>query len=471
LKQETNVYVQEFQTESTLPSRSLIDQRPRSLINRALAQAGIESMLLALRFRNWLSDSEKCLLDLLVPDRSLIFLANQGEYLHPENTPLGPLDGLMSEASVTTFSEAIFSRRFCPEHNGESETFRVQTAGLCTQDDIRLVIGHLSPDLSSTHADESEFTQLVRQFRNAWAATIPIANVLKKRFERIEGPWLVVNRAAGRVLLANEAAAGALGLTLDRLIDSEYSSISDRYVSLSPGRKLSMDNVTVDGIHLSIVSHVANERPSETTLDPQVDFLVHGMRNKISAVMTAVSHLDTIAAHDLESEERELTGIIMSEVANLDAYLNRMELLFNYDKYPVRSITLSDELAETVRRSAEWRTDKGQVNLQVYGIDTVACLPVVALNVLFDSALRSHLGHKARRSLTEIAISEQTDQKRVIVNIQTAFADVNHVPAFVVAWQQYCERLCRLMNAVITQHVAGNGTVLTTNLEIPVNVE
>ena len=97
----------QFHLEAELADRIDTSRNDLRLYDQA-TEAGIVSLLISVSTRGWLSDSEKQLLDTLVPSHCISFLMFDGEYLHPESVPLLNADQL--EASYLHHN-AVYSHR------------------------------------------------------------------------------------------------------------------------------------------------------------------------------------------------------------------------------------------------------------------------------------------------------------------------------------------------------------------------
>jgi hypothetical protein len=95
-------------------------------LNGEFISAGIESLLIGQCLRDWLTDSEKNFLDLLVCDFAILFLIKEGKFLHPEGVELFNLE--LIETALRERGEAFFCHRLNLKNNSEKYHYKVHTA-------------------------------------------------------------------------------------------------------------------------------------------------------------------------------------------------------------------------------------------------------------------------------------------------------------------------------------------------------
>ncbi len=250
-----------FQTEP-----SPFERQSAGQLGGPLGSTAIVSMLLGLKLRGRLTDSEAQWLDMLAPNNWLTVLADGDEYLHPAGVSLLPPELITGDWRHQP--NAVFSRRLSPGREFSNHWYRIHTAVIRQESDRPLVLGFFGPEETDSDQSVQEcfftvvelFRKASRQVDQSWAE---IETMLA-----VADPTLLVNRNSGRVLAANPAVQTMMGDRSDGWVDSEYGEIRTLITGMSVGRSIRMRNFHAAGLDFCLVRWPMSdglESPSDET--------------------------------------------------------------------------------------------------------------------------------------------------------------------------------------------------------------
>lgn len=429
------------------------------------AQASIESILLALRFRNWLGDSEKNFLDLLAPEHSVIFLIHNRDYLHPEGVPLFPMD--LIKTALDGGGQAIFTHRYEPSVKADYDCYKVHTARVSPSDRDELILGLLGPDnIFDASAADDHFGRLVEMFRNAWKATDKIERRLAPEFDG-EKPVLLINRASGRVMMAGRRLSELVKVDPNQLTDVEYSEVSHLLTEKAGGARLRLENLATEPIQLCLATVTPGADKSRDAEAEKLlaDPLIHIMRNKLAGITAAASHLGSLAEEVDAREEIELSEIVLGEALQLDHELDRLLTLFTYERLPKKVVLISGSVDEALNFASAKLSDKADIGSNLLPSDRSIECPPPALSILIESVLLSHLAQRRNRSRTDIELELEPDH--TVLHIRTEMTNVDPERTFVRVWETCSRQLAEQMSCRLTNEVNSEANGFSSTLRIP----
>lgn len=458
----------EFQTESISPIT--IDQNTkefsRDWFDSDKSQASILSLLLGLHLRGWLTAGDRRLLDLLVFPSARAFLLLGEHYLHPEQAGNLPSNPMPTGLAIGT--EAIFTHCWQPDRAEGTGACRLHTAGIGCLGKQNLVLGMIEPEPAmGPQEPEDRFGKLVAQFHQALIEAAIIARSLRDRLTETE-PWMLVNRASGRVIAAAHETCELLGRDDRSIIDQEYSSLSPLLSRSIAGRGLHLENLVVHDMHMARIT-ILPEQPDKPGIPDTQDrffseFFIHDMRNKLSAITTASSHLETLAREGGQSDERELAAIIQDQAAELDQQIERLRLLIDYDQLPHKSTSISREIADAVSQIEDHYGISIEVRLPADGTDKTTEAPIRALAVLLDAALHSHRDHARSSGTTSITLTEKP--KAIEIHLSSSFTIDHRAVQFSRRWKSLSSLMAETMGFTC-RHQKPDSTCLSTTITVP----
>lgn len=432
----------EFQVESRLSGlANNVASRLNHWIESDRSGPMLETTMLGLRRRGHLCDYDRSLVDWLFGEQQMAFIMRGGEYLHPEGIPLLP-DGALDVPPLQS-GEAIFTQRLAAPHRLEEGRSLLRAARLSLPDEPDLIVGCLGcEDTHNRRADDDRFGRLVKRFRDAWERAERIEQVLRRRVVQTE-PHLIICRTSGRIVSVSDSLAARLEMSTRELAGLEYGEIAARLTEGMDGSLLHLDNVCTEETFLCIASLRTRAKSFTPQPDPLLsELFVHKMKNKLSAIVAASSHLSDLLP--AESDLGELLDVISDESARLDSYLDRLNLLA-CDKETRRVHTgIMNSLQAAVARAQSDSTPAPAVEFR--GVRTERSIPVYPQSLLFffDAILRAHRVNHRSHGITAIRINEY--DTRTVVSFFTEWAEDSAGQTAEARWHEYAGRLAEALD-------------------------
>lgn len=451
----------EFQSESSLWQEVQTCDRTHSFGwgSTQQTQTPLQSMLLGLHFRHWLTSTEQDLLPLLVQRSTKVLLRLGDQYIHTDDAHEGPMDAVPT--TQVTGTEAIFTHRWRPDPTDMTDARLLHTTRIGLIDGRDLMLGIDQPDLfvDSGFAPD-HLSELVESFRMALTEARTVARQLRPRLPE-SGAWLLINRASGRVLATGRQAGALLETTEVKLTGREYSSLADSIGKIAVERGIQLENLEIQDQHLTIVT-ILSERPTPTKSEANPffsEFFAHMMRNKLSAIVTASSHMGYLADERGQSDECELAAIIQSQAEELDRQIERFRVLLDYDQLQPRTSTLGDMVKNAVGRLREAGL-KTEMILPTGQTEVSLDIPSGTGDVLLESIALSQRTGKNASALTRIEVL--SGSQPTSIEITTSLADGLPAAQFSSNWDKYSQRLAALMNLNCENSIPDEKTLRTT---------
>jgi len=462
LKQERPLQATEFQVESALSGSANIGRtRLSQWIESDRLGPTLETIMLGLRWRGYLSDQDRNLIDWLFGEFQIAFILRDGQYLHPDGVPLLP-DGALDVPPLQS-SEAVFTLRLKGSHRGGEERGLLRAARLSRPDEPELIIGCLGgEDSSNRRPADDRFGHLVTRFRAAWEKSGRIEANLRRRIDEGE-PNLIICRTSGRIVAASESMARRLGSTATALAGREYSEIAAQLAGSLNADTLHLENVRIEETFLSLASFRIRPKQPEPRPNAQLaDFFVHKMKNKLATIMAASSHLCDLLPQ--QNELTELLEIITAESTRLDGYLDRLNLL-EAAKNPRRYETsIMDSLKTAVSNLTKEIAPAPVVEFRgVRTQRTVSAVPQ-SLPVLFDAILRTHRVTHKDHGITAIRVTETDTGSEISVFTECSQHAAGLDPD--VRWHEYASQLAESMGLTYYRKNHSDSNCLTSMVEI-----
>ncbi|MEW5797135.1 MAG: hypothetical protein AB1772_12360 [Candidatus Zixiibacteriota bacterium] len=454
-----------FQTEpSHRPSSGVIGVAQPTAATPQLNQLPtIEALLLGLHFRDWLCESELIALEQMVSPPSQLVLLYGETLLYPEDVASGVSTAV--ESTALHQPDTIFTHRIPPVADGMPPRL-LHTALIGEIRGRELLLGLCEPERRWERAPlPLEFTHLVEDWRATLRAAAETAAVLDSRIPS-DQPYLAVNRASGRVIVAREQLCHLLGCDSGSVTGIEYSMIAGRLRSLMTSRGLHFDNISVGDIHVSVVSLLPERRRKPRGAADQIssDFLVHSMRNKVSAICAASGELRSLTPLQGSPDCRVLADIITSEAAELNRLVDGLDLLSGARRRHTRCISVLEatreaagEFEQRFGRPVAVAAARGFVNSTIEA-------PVAGIPAVIDAILRAHSAGRADKNT---AISIGGGEYRITIEVATHSEKLTSPSAFRSPWCEYAKRLADCLGFECV-HTTADGNRATTTITIPV---
>jgi len=421
----------------------------------------LEALLLGLQFRDWLTDSERSVLQQFTPRSGHIILFAGEQILNPHNADELPEN--IPSAATGPHSDAIFTHR-CRMSRGEITRAVVHTAriGTIRERDLTLAICEPERDLDGARRIEAS-DSLLSRFRTAFRRAAETAAVLQSHLPT-DTPYLAVNRASGRVLTASDDLIQLLGRDRKAILDVEYSSVSERLRRLMATRGLHMDNFSSGEMHLAVISVLPERRKKKTALDDPIlsEFFIHAAHNRLAAITAASSHLANLYDGGGPADGNELTMVLASEAVELGVLIDGLDLLHGNGQ-PCRSLAVIDEITRAAQLTGERLERTVEIRTPLNPIDATLTAPDSALRVLTASALRSHDGKPGDATTT---VTFTPEGRNLTVTLTTRAADGRRSIRARQSWLDCTARLAEVLGVACTHH-RDDDTCFETTLKIP----
>lgn len=347
-------------------------------------RAPLASLLLGLRFRAELTSTEQALLDEIAGPDGISFLVIGRRYLHPNGVELFPVEEIRaaSQAPIGTVFTQIKKAR--SRHQNDylmlSVTISDQSLG-------RLLFGILVPaGLRRDLRAKDRFHEIARQFCLAEESVARVAQSLNGSADSHQ-PWILVNRASGRTVAVNSAAAGLLKSSQSELTDQEFGALRNRLGTMM-GRGLTMTSLGDDTLPLCLISISAAPTPANDSAAEL--FLLEQMRNQLSCLQRSAVHLSATSCWKQDTEEAELASLIESNVEEMAHHLYRVELLTNFDRLERREISISRALESHCEMIRKHHPSVHRIDTRFDASADVISVPHGAIEQLVELAIQSH---------------------------------------------------------------------------------
>jgi hypothetical protein len=244
-----------------------------------------EAVFLGLHFRDYLTENEQARFRQFAPPSGYLVVTLGERVLFPDDLPAQVLEGL--SPAVLGASDAIFTHRCCI-HDRDLAPGVVHSARIGTLESSNLMLSVCQSDpFGERHQQIEKFGQLVATARAAMRTASEVVTILKPRLSA-EHPYLIVNRASGRVVTASEGIRRELDSESEQLVDSEYSQAAVRLCDLFQTCATRMENISPADMNLAIVTFLPERRRKTGSGDPaDAGRLVEAMRDEITAIVAA----------------------------------------------------------------------------------------------------------------------------------------------------------------------------------------
>jgi len=317
-----------FQTEPYVTERDFVQNATHTVGDGSSDMVPLlEAIFLGLHFRDRLTENEQTRLSRLAPPAAYIVMTLGDRVLIPGELPAEVLEN--SSPAAVHGSEAIFTHRcrirdhdFAP---GVVHTARIGAIGICD-----LMLSVCQPDHDGDrHRQVEWFGRFITTVRTACKAASEAATALRSRLPA-ENPYLLVNRASGRIVTASESICREFESDWEHLADVEYSQLAPRLRDLTRTRATRMENIAIGDMHLAVVTFLPERRRKSSSGDPiDTAYLVEAMRTTVASIVAASvavpSHLDNFDEPDNTGDHNKLAAIISSHANELTKLIDCLE--------------------------------------------------------------------------------------------------------------------------------------------------
>ena len=459
--------VTQFQFEPTVTTGDFryLQQQSRFVSAGHSVHTAIDALMLGLRLRGWLTDSDKELLDRLAADNYLTFLIKGQKYLHPEGLDLFPLD--LIQTARPEASGALFRHHYQPKSDPHCGGYVIHSAYISESEMEPITLGMFGGNRPSTqNAAETYFAELVERFRDATRRSEDFISRYGQTGDS-DNPVMIVDRCSGRLFYTNPAADTLLGEPGRSLVGREFHEIKQRLSSLTGRYRWTLKNLDPDQylftvISLNPVTHVPGTLDHEST----AQFFVHKMRNKIAGITTAASHLRTLSAEREADESREMAELIVSETGQLNDLIGNLHALIDFDNMPARIVDASSLLDDVLDQEVGCPSPDLSVENVPSDGDFSVITSVAALRSLLTAVFRAHRCTAGSSHSHRVRTQRFVDSGSVTLLISSESNTPGHRLPVNCEWRRYADELASVMHADLSWEEESNGASLLTRIEL-----
>lgn len=384
----------QFQFEPTATTREprYLQRQSRFASAKPSVHAAIDSLMLGLRLRGWLTDDDKELLDRLAAGNYLTFLIKGEKYLHPEGLDLFPLD--LIRTARPEAAGALFRHHYQPKSDRHCGGYIIHSAIINETGAEPIVLGMFGGSRPSNQSEsETYFAELVERFRSAERRSEQFAAELGDLANE-SGPVMIVDRCSGRLFFTNSSASSLLGESDRSLIGREFHQIRHQLLPIADKYRWTLRNFDPqDRLYTVISLEAVLQSRNQLVADSAGQFFVHKMRNKIASITTAASHLRTLSAEqEAEPEALEMAELIVGEAGQLNDLLSSFHVWSDYANLPRCRIDVSVLLDDTIDQEIACLPGDWKINSGAADGDFTISGSIPALRSLFGAILRTHFG-------------------------------------------------------------------------------
>ncbi len=439
----------EFQAEAAMPRE--IPRHSDSAAAAPHTPVTLDSLMLGLQLRRWLTDDERQFLDSLAPAPLLAFLVQDGRYLHPYDVPLFDPEQLDSMLGQT--ADAIFTQRYEHATNGHTAIYHIHWANLTPTRDQSLIFGLFGPthQMSSPNAI-NRFYRLIAELRRAYADGARVVDQISTSLAD-DCAGMVVDRDTGTILCCNDHMADLCKCSSQQLVGRSIQEV--RLESDATGRNpIKMEHVDQSHYHLCLIRTgrtLAVEDDNDPVMAAQ---FMHAMRNKLTGILGSAAEL----ALELPPEHTPMLESLLLEGKQLSEQVNRFDLLLTYRNRTNQAVEARHEVALAISQQSE----KIRFHEETHDSrSAIVRAPSGAWRTLVAAVLDQH---RSGRAPSDFDIEMSGDADNILITVQsTADRRTGTKPFF----GQYVNRLAKLLGVDVSTVADDDSGRMTTEIRSP----
>lgn len=418
----------------------------------------IFSVLIGLRLQGQMTDRDRQVLDDLAGDDALIFLIHQDRYVHPEGVEMFP--ATIVETTLAQASGAIFTQQY----RTDNSIWLIHSAVINSGEVDPLVVGYFGQkEAMSKPSVANRFIQLVAQLRRDYKQSTTFVARLQESLVS-DQPILIIDRDTNRIISANQAAEEVASCNENCLDGTDYREFRKKLLATDKHMSVSMQNLIHENCHFCIVGFGVTPDKETGESSCMTPHFVHKMRNKISSIYTAATHLETVASESMETDEAQLMSIIVEEVSDLNQQLDRFHLLLEYDRMPKETVNLKEEFD---RAAHAVNTKMGSLNTAT-GVENLALFiqsgPADSWYFLFEAILNSHWGSRDAAATTNFSVFDTTTPGQAILTATTTWPVGAKEKSVDASWPAYATKLAHKLGVGLSEDSSRPDEFIVTEL-------
>jgi hypothetical protein len=402
--------------------------------NQSVSRGALAQLLLDLRLNGTLSETNEQLLETMAVDGAQIFLSGDNDIRYPLNVIPYAIE--LNQPDIMS-AESLVTRKF----NGSdtNQTIVAHSARINAGSSRPITFGiYGSERLLNDTVTINKFGQIASDCRKIHAAVSRLVEQIEPVLKS-DSAVLVINRASGRVIAANNAAVSLLAEPAQTLVGSEYGRIKTQLKPLLSRSRMELTNITEDDIYLTMLK-LRPVMARSTNVFPG-EFLIDQIRKKLSFVTTAISDIDI--EQKRSDNSRIVEPEIYVELNQLSRKLSKLDLYICYNRHPQVTVDLAAELnrlCDTVKCG-----EGKQVQLAQLLPNIKVTLPDSAFEFLAEAILMGHNRQSPSRVETTISMESENTNGKIRVRFESSYPQAADEPQYENFWRSYVGGLAAKM--------------------------
>lgn len=409
--------------------------RPFHTSDQTVSRGALAQLLLDLRLNRKLSKQNEQLLETMAIDGARIFLSGENDIRYPLNAIPYAIE--LSQPDIIS-AESLVTRKFNGRENNQTLVAHSARIGSGSNSSPITLGIYGSEHLLNDSITINKFGAIASDCRKIHAAVSRLVEQIEPALKS-DSAVLIINRASGRVIAANNGAASLLAEPMPQLIGSEYGRIKTQLQPLLSRSRMELTNLTEDDIYLTVLK-LRPVMARSTNVFPG-EFLIDQIRKKLSFVTTAISDIDI--EHKQPDNSQAVRPEIYTELNQLSRMLSKLDLYICYNRHPQETVDLAAELTrlcDTIKCGEGKKVQLGQL------LDNVkVTLPDSAFEFLAEAILMGHNRQSQKQVKTTIAMEKDKQDGKIRVRFESNYAPGADQPQYENFWRSYVGGLAAKM--------------------------
>ena len=418
------------------------------------------SLLISLTLNGRLTDRDREWLDSLASDEAICFLIHGDRYLHPEDTPLFPIE--LIESSMLPCGTSVFSQRFRTKDSPNLSTHRILSTVIGRIDGLPIRFGLFGREnLMADKGIELAFSDSVVALREAAVCLTDLSEQILPDLNS-DNPCCLLDRTSGAVMAANDAFAALIDTQSPNLSGASFQDMIADFPRQFSDNRLVIQNTSIAACPLSLVT--VGDQAKASSEDNISRFFFHKIRNRLTAITTSASFLKSLETTSLDPDETSLVNVISDESNSLIDELDRFEFIDQYTLLPPsrQSVGAAVHKAQSaVIPDSDWTYQDEQTGQQAT-IDA----PEGALTRLFEAVFQIH-----SNSGTDGAIAYKLTPDSGELQIQVTSPRSHHDTIKPTYWTTYLRHLCDIMGVTTNELAQGHDENIVSTVTLSISQE
>lgn len=421
------------------------------------------AMMLRLRIGPGLFECDRDLLDKLVGPAGTAFLIQDDSFLHPVTASLFPPE-LVSVAGAYS-RDSMFTQRYSHGTNSSEGSLEI-SCGFITEDrngpvHFGVVVSAAASDLKIVERDLARACRLLRYS----SQTAAVIGKSVEALDKDSAGAILIDRSSGKIVAHTLSVNQDWGINPTELINSTFSDFQSHLARPNSGWAYSLHNLDhCDGNFTACIIHT-NRRTSADTCRSVVNDLVHSIRNRISTVTAASSHLASMKGSVIDDDLVHLAETATSDAIKISALVDRLRQLLDFTDTESVEEAIDESINEAVRRVTEDSDSKATFDIVGDVAGKTYRLPRGSLTQLLEGILRGHLEDNPDPSWTVISVGTGDSSSDLTLSVETATSKSIGAPS--ASWLEYTRTLGKRIGIPVADTAIGpDGKSMYTRINL-----